>query len=290
MTPGGPGRGGAARRPRRGLRRHVRGALPGRLRRRRRGRPAERPTYATFADGHDEMLVNDAIAESARLGRWVDVVREPASTRRPAWRRDRHEARPADRAVPRDAARSRSSTGRPPTASRASRSPAGRGPPARPGATPARQPHRRRQPDGEQARPSCVDRIAASGLTISGLGYYPNPLHPDPEHRAAVIGHLKQVIVAAELMDVPFVNTFMGARRRRRTRTTTGTRRSGSGRTSSRFAAGPRAQDHHRELPDAVQPRRVAGRPQPRDHAADLAPHPRAVGRHRSGSTSTRRT
>jgi hypothetical protein len=24
------------------------------------------------------MLVNDAIAESARLGRWVDVVREPA--------------------------------------------------------------------------------------------------------------------------------------------------------------------------------------------------------------------
>jgi len=41
------------------------------------GRPAERPAYATFADGHDEMLVNDAIAESARLGRWVDVVREP---------------------------------------------------------------------------------------------------------------------------------------------------------------------------------------------------------------------
>ena len=41
------------------------------------GRPAERPAYATFADGHDEMLVNDAIAESAQLGRWVDVVREP---------------------------------------------------------------------------------------------------------------------------------------------------------------------------------------------------------------------
>ena len=42
------------------------------------GRPAERPPYATFADGHDEMLVGDAIAESARLGRWVDVVREPS--------------------------------------------------------------------------------------------------------------------------------------------------------------------------------------------------------------------
>ncbi|HEY4190269.1 MAG TPA: Gfo/Idh/MocA family oxidoreductase [Candidatus Limnocylindrales bacterium] len=41
------------------------------------GRPAERPTYPTFADGHDEMLVNDAIAESARLGRWVEVIRAP---------------------------------------------------------------------------------------------------------------------------------------------------------------------------------------------------------------------
>ena len=45
------------------------------------GRPSERPAYPTFADGHDEMLVNDAIAESARLGRWVDVVREPAPVR-----------------------------------------------------------------------------------------------------------------------------------------------------------------------------------------------------------------
>jgi predicted dehydrogenase len=42
------------------------------------GRPAERPPYATFADGHDEMLVNDAIADSARHGRWVDVARLPA--------------------------------------------------------------------------------------------------------------------------------------------------------------------------------------------------------------------
>ena len=42
------------------------------------GGPAARPAYPTFADGHDEMLVNDAIATSARLGRWVDVVRDPA--------------------------------------------------------------------------------------------------------------------------------------------------------------------------------------------------------------------
>ncbi|HEX5012685.1 MAG TPA: Gfo/Idh/MocA family oxidoreductase [Candidatus Limnocylindrales bacterium] len=39
------------------------------------GRPAERPPYATFADGHDEMLVNDAIATSAAAGRWVAVDR-----------------------------------------------------------------------------------------------------------------------------------------------------------------------------------------------------------------------
>jgi predicted dehydrogenase len=39
------------------------------------GRPSERPVYPTFADGHDEMLVNDAIATSAREGRWVAVDR-----------------------------------------------------------------------------------------------------------------------------------------------------------------------------------------------------------------------
>jgi predicted dehydrogenase len=39
------------------------------------GGPAERPTYPTFADGHDEMLVGDAVADSARAGRWVEVAR-----------------------------------------------------------------------------------------------------------------------------------------------------------------------------------------------------------------------
>ena len=38
------------------------------------GRAPERPLYATFADGHHEMAVCDAIALSAREGRWVDVV------------------------------------------------------------------------------------------------------------------------------------------------------------------------------------------------------------------------
>jgi sugar phosphate isomerase/epimerase len=54
------------------------------------------------------------------------------------------------------------------------------------------------------------EEIEGKGLHISGLGYYPNPLHPDPVHREQVIGHLRQVITAAEMMDVALVNTFMG--------------------------------------------------------------------------------
>jgi sugar phosphate isomerase/epimerase len=55
-----------------------------------------------------------------------------------------------------------------------------------------------------------VDEIAGKGLSISGLGFYPNPLHPDPAHREEVIGHLKNVMVAARQMGGPLVNTFMG--------------------------------------------------------------------------------
>ncbi len=56
-----------------------------------------------------------------------------------------------------------------------------------------------------------ADSIASKGLELSGLGYYPNPLHPDPDHARMVIDHLKKVIVAAGKMNVPVVNTFMGA-------------------------------------------------------------------------------
>jgi len=43
------------------------------------GGPSPRPAYPTFADGHDEMLVGDAIAESARSGRWVAIGREDST-------------------------------------------------------------------------------------------------------------------------------------------------------------------------------------------------------------------
>jgi predicted dehydrogenase len=41
------------------------------------GGPTDRPTYPTFAEGHDEMLVGDAVAASSRTGRWTAVDREP---------------------------------------------------------------------------------------------------------------------------------------------------------------------------------------------------------------------
>jgi predicted dehydrogenase len=39
------------------------------------GRPSGDPKYATFAAGHEEMLVGDAILESSRSGRWVEIAR-----------------------------------------------------------------------------------------------------------------------------------------------------------------------------------------------------------------------
>ena len=48
------------------------------------------------------------------------------------------------------------------------------------------------------------------GLIVSGLGYYPNPLHADAVHRERVIGHLRHVIEAAARMQVLVVNTFVG--------------------------------------------------------------------------------
>lgn len=39
------------------------------------GRPAEQPDYPTFNDGFEQIIVGEAIAESARLGAWVPVQR-----------------------------------------------------------------------------------------------------------------------------------------------------------------------------------------------------------------------
>jgi predicted dehydrogenase len=39
----------------------------------RRGRPRKKPLYATFADGHAEMCICDAVVRSAQTGRWTKV-------------------------------------------------------------------------------------------------------------------------------------------------------------------------------------------------------------------------
>ena len=52
--------------------------------------------------------------------------------------------------------------------------------------------------------------LGGYGLTISALGYYPNPLHPDAKVCATVIAHLKKVFEAAALLEVPVVGTFIG--------------------------------------------------------------------------------
>lgn len=55
-----------------------------------------------------------------------------------------------------------------------------------------------------------VASLKAKGLSISALGYYPNPLHPDLGHRQGVLDHIKAVVNAASLMGLPYVNTFVG--------------------------------------------------------------------------------
>jgi sugar phosphate isomerase/epimerase len=54
-----------------------------------------------------------------------------------------------------------------------------------------------------------------TGVDISGLGYYPNPLAPDAEERQVYLDHLRRVIDAAALLGsvtgkAPVVNTFIG--------------------------------------------------------------------------------
>ena len=62
-----------------------------------------------------------------------------------------------------------------------------------------------------QAKASQIQALVTdAGLTISSLAYYPNPMHPNSEHRAAVHDHLRKVILAAEMLGVPIVGTFVG--------------------------------------------------------------------------------
>ena len=57
------------------------------------------------------------------------------------------------------------------------------------------------------------DYCSKRKVEISALGYYPNTL--DPLRREQNIAHLKKVIVAAEMLGVGLVNTFIGEIRRK---------------------------------------------------------------------------
>ncbi|PAW86879.1 MAG: AP endonuclease [Pedosphaera sp. Tous-C6FEB] len=48
------------------------------------------------------------------------------------------------------------------------------------------------------------------GVSLSALGYYPNPLDPNPEVSKAAVAHLKKVMRAAALLGLKNVNTFVG--------------------------------------------------------------------------------
>src|SRR5437667_11435965 len=60
--------------------------------------------------------------------------------------------------------------------------------------------------DDEQAG-RIRDLVREQGVAISGLGYYPNPLDPNPDNRLVFLEHLKKVIAAAPRLHVRLVNT-----------------------------------------------------------------------------------
>ncbi|MGQ9621510.1 MAG: sugar phosphate isomerase/epimerase family protein, partial [Bacteroidales bacterium] len=54
------------------------------------------------------------------------------------------------------------------------------------------------------------DYLNLKGVEISGLGYYPNPLDPDPAKRAFYQTHIKKMIDASAMLGVNEINTFIG--------------------------------------------------------------------------------
>lgn len=52
--------------------------------------------------------------------------------------------------------------------------------------------------------------LSDSGVTISGLGYYPNALSPDVTEAATASEHIKSVIRAAAMLGIGQMNTFIG--------------------------------------------------------------------------------
>ena len=60
--------------------------------------------------------------------------------------------------------------------------------------------------DSERIRNVCRQ----TGVVISGLGYYPNPLTPDEEEAEVYVQHLQRVLEVASDLELNVVNTFVG--------------------------------------------------------------------------------
>jgi len=63
---------------------------------------------------------------------------------------------------------------------------------------------------GKDGAAKITELVKRSGVEVSGLGYYPNPLAPDTAEAAVYVEHLREVIKAAKLLGVTVVNTFIG--------------------------------------------------------------------------------
>jgi len=60
--------------------------------------------------------------------------------------------------------------------------------------------------DAKRVRALCDE----TGVAISALGYYPNPLSPDTDEARVAVEHLEKVIAAAAALGLDRVNTFIG--------------------------------------------------------------------------------
>ena len=64
---------------------------------------------------------------------------------------------------------------------------------------------------GDDQLRNIQNKLKSRNVTISGLGYYPNPLDPDRAKSEFYINHIKKVIDAAARLGLGVINTFIGA-------------------------------------------------------------------------------
>ncbi len=68
--------------------------------------------------------------------------------------------------------------------------------------------------DADGLNPASIEKIrdlaSIHQVAISGLGYYPNPLSPDPAEAELAASHLRRVIDAAARLGVGLVHSFVG--------------------------------------------------------------------------------